>query len=473
MSFRFFVIALILASVMGIIKGQVVITDTSGYLPYFYEGALDYNLMIASSLGYDNEIKRLVNKGANVDAETMEGATPLFFAVSGQWLNAVNALIRYGADPDAETFSGETPLILAARLNNTEIAETLIRSGANTDHQDVYGATALHYASVYNYFVMTDLLLYYEADIDVKSGDSTTPLMAAVWAGNVDITDLLMLNGANLEARDNNGFTPFLIAAQNGDTLIMKLLMENGVDMYEKNIYNWDALSLSIRSDQKDAVEMLLKSGDKWNNKGRQVTNPYEIAAEYRRKEILDLLKDYNIQGYNNRRFNQAAVSLSTRFTFDNIYTGFSFSFKEPLSNIGILAGFDTKPFYTSVLVKESENTYYQYKEKSSFIYAGLFRDFNLTDNMFRSNLYFSTSLSAGYFFAENFKGTEIIPEGKFKIAPSASLKWNIRKLTIYSGVELVTTDYHKSGSIWVRTGCSINFLFSNIKTPAKTIRWY
>ena len=61
MSFRFFVIALILASVMGIIKGQVVITDTSGYLPYFYEGAFDYNLMIDSSLGYNYEIKRFVN----------------------------------------------------------------------------------------------------------------------------------------------------------------------------------------------------------------------------------------------------------------------------------------------------------------------------------------------------------------------------------------------------------------------------
>jgi hypothetical protein len=79
------------------------------------------------------------------------------------------------------------------------------------------------------------------------------------------------------------------------------------------------------------------------------------------------------------------------------------------------LAGFDTKPFI-SVLVKESENTYYQYRKKVHFIYAGLFEDFNLTDYMFRSNLYFSTSLSAGYFFAENFKGTEIIPEGKFKL---------------------------------------------------------
>ncbi len=83
--------------------------------------------------------------------------------------------------------------------------------------------------------------------------------MAAIWAGYPDIADLLIQHGANMEARDNEGFTPFLIAAQNGDTLMLNMLRKKGVDIYEKNIYNWDALCLAIKSDHIMATELLIK----------------------------------------------------------------------------------------------------------------------------------------------------------------------------------------------------------------------
>ena len=33
--------------------------------------------MVAASKGYDQEIERLISKGADINAETEEGATPL------------------------------------------------------------------------------------------------------------------------------------------------------------------------------------------------------------------------------------------------------------------------------------------------------------------------------------------------------------------------------------------------------------
>jgi len=333
--------------------------DTSEYLPDFYYGALEYNLIIASSKGYENEVRKLISRGAEVDTETSTGATPLFFAISNDNLSIVNILLSSGADPNKKTNTGETPLILASRRNDFEIAESLIRAGAEVDHQDMYGATALHYASIYNFIALTDLLLYYEASVDIKTNEGTTPLMAAVWAGNLETADLLIRNGANLEARDRNGFTPFLIAAQNGDTLLMNMFLEKNVDLYEKNAYNWDALSLTIRSDQKSAAEFLLKKGNKWNDAEREVVNPFNIAAGYRRKEMIGLLNGSDLQGGYKRQFNILELSLSSKFTTRDFYTGFAVSFREPLSNIGLTAGFDTKPIYTKVLMKESENQYY------------------------------------------------------------------------------------------------------------------
>ncbi len=79
-----------------IAAGQLI--DTSDYIPSFYSGAADYNLMIASSRGYVSEIERLIKAGADVNAETAEGATPLVFAVSNNRLSAVEELLKFKPD---------------------------------------------------------------------------------------------------------------------------------------------------------------------------------------------------------------------------------------------------------------------------------------------------------------------------------------------------------------------------------------
>src|SRR5665648_399439 len=69
--------------------------DTSDYIPSFYAGALDYNLMIAASKGYASEIELLIGKGADINAKTQEGATPIIFAVTNNMFTAVQALLYY------------------------------------------------------------------------------------------------------------------------------------------------------------------------------------------------------------------------------------------------------------------------------------------------------------------------------------------------------------------------------------------
>jgi len=458
---------------LGYNLAQAVEIDTSEYLPLFYSGALEYNLMIAASKGYYSEVERMILMGADIEAETTEGATPLFFAISNNHSAVVNILLRHGADVNKKAGRKETPLLLSVRKQNIEIAEALIRNGAEINDRDAYGATALHYASIYGYFDFVDLLLYYKADVDLKANDGTSPLMAAIWAGYADIAKLLIRNGANMEARDNKGFTPFLIAAQNGDTLMLNFLHKNGVDIYEKNIYNWDALGLTIKSDQIHATEMLLKAGNKWTDPDRDVVNPYNIAARYRRKEIINYLNQNDLSGKYQRRFDQMALSVSAKFDLRDFYSGFNFAFKEPLSNLGIIAGFDTKFWYTKILVQNTESFFYQYFDKSSIVYAGVYKDMPLTDNLFRSNFYFTASLSAGYYFGNKFKGTEIAPGHKLKILPSATFKWIKGNFILFSGIEYMNSDYYKIGPLWGRIGCSVNFYFNNVKAPGKTIRWY
>ncbi len=453
--------------------GQRAEIDTTDYLPYYFDEAINFNLIIAASKGYNTEIERLINKGARVDAETTEGATPLIYAVANNHLDAVKSLLSFGPDVNKSTENYQTPLLISSKNQNVEIAEALIRAGADINKTDQYGAAPLHYAVIYGGFYITDLLLYYQADCNLKANDGTTPLMAAIWAGYADIADLLIQNGANMEARDKQGFTPFLIAAQNGDTLMMNVLLKYGVDLYEKNSYRYNALNIAIESDHKPAVEMLLARGDKWNSEEKAGINPYQVATGSGRKDYIDMLEQKNIPGKNRPAINEMAISLSTRFTWGDLFTGITLLFREPLTEAGFIAGCDIKPLYTRVLVKDSENLFYQYRDRGALVYAGIFKDFRLAGDGIKTKLFLTGSLSAGYTFGNKLKGTNIVPDSKFKLNPAVGIKFQKKHFILTAGMEYLKSDYYRVGPLWLRTGVAYNLHFKNVRSPGKTIKWY
>ncbi len=468
---RFCPVLLILCTPV-VVYPQVTEIDTSDYLPSYYTDYLDYNLLVAAQRGYPSEIERLISKGADVNTSTYEGATPLILAVSNRHPDAVNTILSFEPETDAETYNSETALLIAVKSLNMQIAEMLIRAGADIDKGDRFGASPLHYAAVNGAYQIADMLLYYYASPDNRSGDGTTPLMAAVWSGFPDIVSLLAGNGANLEARDNQGFTPFLIAAQNGDTLIMSMLLEKGVDIYEKNYFNYDALGLAVKSDASDAVAYLAKKGKRWTDEGNDAVNPYEVARKYNNNTIYELLGQYGFRGAGGHRIDQMAFMLSPRFSGDDFYAGMRLSFREPLLNGGIVAGIDTKPWYSKIMIDKGNDVIYQYREKRSLIYAGLFKDFTFAKSDRTGNFALSTSLMAGFSFGNKLKGTYLTPENKFVVVPEAGLRWTLNNLSVFAGGDYLRSKYYNYSSLWVRAGVSYSFFFDKVKAPAKTIKW-
>ncbi len=452
---------------------QPVQIDTSDYLLEIFEGALENNLMVAASKGYDQEIERLISKGADINGETEKGATPLVFAVANNQLNSVKTLLAHNPDVNKMTSNDETPLIISVKNQNAAIAEALLRGGADIDLADKSGATPLHYASLIGSFDMADLLLYYEPDCNKKANDGTTPLMAAIYSGNDDIADLLFRNGANLEARDNAGFTPLLIASQNGDTLMMNLLIKEGVDIYEKNDYNYNALALAIESNQMLAVELLLEKGDKWTSPEKGGVNPYNVAYAMGRKNIVELLEKKNVVDRQGLKIDEVSVSASVKFNLRDYFTGLSFSFKEPLLNAGFIAGCDIKPTYTRILLEAEKNEYYQYFDKSFIVFAGIFKDFTVSEYALATKIAVSASLLTGYSFSNKFKGTDITPENKFRIMPSAGLKFQKKHVTFRADLEYMNTGFYHVGPMWFRIGVAYNSFLSKVRSPVKTIKWY
>jgi ankyrin repeat protein len=452
-------------------------TDTTVYASILTgpdaQNTLNYYLMVSATDGDTISAEWLLHHGAEINSATYEGITPLIFAVANNRLSTVDLLLKYGSDVNIVSNYSETPLLIAVKNQNLEIAELLIRDSADINFSDRYGATPLHYASIYGYFYIVDMLLYYNAEIYNKANDGTSPLMAAIWSGYLDIADLLLQNGADPEEKDNQGFTPLLIAAQNGDTLMMDLLLKRRVNLYEVDNAGYNALDIAIRSDQKAGAEYLLRKGDKWSSPAAKAVDPYSIAQVYRRKDLAVLLQDYNIPKNYKFGFDQVTFNVSANACFHDYFIGASLSFKEPSLNAGIFAGFDTKPGYTRILIKEREDLYYQYMDKGSMAYAGLFKDIALTNNPLKGNLLLTGSLAVSYRFGDKFKGTEIIPEMKIRIIPGIGIKWSKERYSITSNLSYMKTEFYKVGPVWLRMGFSYTLFFNDIRAQGKIIKWY
>jgi ankyrin repeat protein len=453
--------------------GYTSLLDTIDYFPPTYNDALNLNLMIAASKGISSEIIRLIKKGADINAETIEGATPLIFAVSNNKPLAVITLLAYKPQIDKVTKNDETALLIAVKNRYPELAEALIREGADLNHTDKFGATPLHHAAINGYLEVADLLIYYDADLNSRTAQGTTPLLASIWAGHTEISDLLIQNGAGIEESDNEGYTPYLMASYFGDSIVMDILQKHGANIYATNGAHNNALSLAITSGNSEVAKYLLRKGNQWQNQGNRAVNLYSVAAKYRRTEMVNLLKNNNIPGKLKREIDQISFSASSRFSRHDFYSGLNLSFKEPYFNGGIILGIDTKLWYTRLLIEKNERLFNQYMDKGSVVYAGVFKDFALTDYPNRYNYLISASLSGGYSIGNNLKGTNISTNGKFKAIPSVMLKITKMNLICFTGLEYVKTPFYKNGPLWIRMGISYNYFFDNVRTNIKPIKWY
>ena len=67
-------------------------------------------LLQAAKAGDTDEVKRLINERADVNAEDTNKSTPLHFAAENGHKEIVDALLDKGANVNAESFNRMTPL---------------------------------------------------------------------------------------------------------------------------------------------------------------------------------------------------------------------------------------------------------------------------------------------------------------------------------------------------------------------------
>ena len=177
-------------------------------------------------------------------SSTVAFAGPLHEATRDGDLEQVRALIDAGADLDAQGDNGETPLITAIIEGHVLVASLLIDRGAGIQARNKGGFTPLHAAAYANAIEIAEKLLSRGADVkDQMNKAGVTPLSVASEEGHPGLVKVLIGHGADLEAGERNGYTPLTRALWRGQNEVVALLQRSGakcqpVEILEEPAYS-------------------------------------------------------------------------------------------------------------------------------------------------------------------------------------------------------------------------------------------
>ena len=101
-------------------------------------------LMEASSGGFVDIVKLLLQHGANVNAQSSSGNTALHYACCGGYEDVVLVLLDHNADIEHQNENGHTPLMEAASGGHGSVALILLERGAGINtHSSEFKESAL------------------------------------------------------------------------------------------------------------------------------------------------------------------------------------------------------------------------------------------------------------------------------------------------------------------------------------------
>ena len=190
-----------------------------------------FSLQAASFKGQEEEVKLLVQKGADVNTQ------------GGTHGNALQA---------------------ASYRGHEKIVTLLVQKGADVNAQGGYYGNALQAASIGGHEKIVALLVHEGADVNAQGGLDGNALQAASQGGHDKIATLLVQKGADVNAQGGFYGNALQAASCRGHEKIVKLLAEEGADVNAHGGRFGNALKAALDRDLKTVVELLIEYGAKY-----------------------------------------------------------------------------------------------------------------------------------------------------------------------------------------------------------------
>ena len=173
-------------------------------------------------------LERLLETTSIAARDVESGQTLIEYACVTGNVQLAKLCYRRGANLEAWTVNGETPLNITVRQGKFELMEFLHTYGVRVNSADRKGRSALHMATANNNIDAICRLVEWGADCDLRDEKMRTPLHYAAIGGHSKVAMLLLELGADLNARDCQDFTPVAHAEANDHFQLMDRLVELG-----------------------------------------------------------------------------------------------------------------------------------------------------------------------------------------------------------------------------------------------------
>lgn len=211
-------------------------------------------LLLAIQEGRQNTVTLFLERGVDVNGQTVDGRTPLLVAVKGRRTEMIKLLLAKGANPNLSGSAGWSPLMWATSDRYTTGMVLLLDRGADADYTNKDGRTAAQEAVKQNCGNCLDLLR--------KAGGSTVAADFVLAMEELDLPriDELLKQGANPNQL-LDGHPALGTAAEEGNLEAVKLLLTAGADIDLRDHHNKSALELAIANDHASVTEHLLNAG--------------------------------------------------------------------------------------------------------------------------------------------------------------------------------------------------------------------
>ena len=264
-------------------------------------------LCLAAQRDCDAIVGTLLTHGADSNARTWDGYTPVYYACKNGNLKMLNALLECGANIHGD-FDGKPLIKIAAENGHSNIVDFLAKHGADlsaaynedpyrlapllrdalekgneslimsyidsTDREDglarYIGMTdregrwlGLIAAGNGNLSIVREILRQFRQEINRGDNKGRTLLYVASFSGHTDIVEELLKpeNGASINIQTKDGRTALQAAAENGHFHVVKILLQRGADINLGTVDKNSLLYNAVEEGDLELVQMLVERG--------------------------------------------------------------------------------------------------------------------------------------------------------------------------------------------------------------------
>lgn len=239
-------------------------------------------------------IKYLVSLGCDPCVVNKSGFSPLHFAVDSGTLESVLELRGMGADLFKETVDGYSPLVYICGRGATGVFTALHeQKEINLNWKNSHGQGCLHILAAEEAMnvALIEELVDIGANIDILDNEKRSPLLVACLHKNTKAAQTLIRCGAatNILGK-NRHVSPLSAACSTENFPLVVALVENKAELSFTDRDGNTCVHIAAETGNVRIVRYLIESGAPIDSTNRGGLTPADIASSMDHQEVMDLM---------------------------------------------------------------------------------------------------------------------------------------------------------------------------------------